>query len=87
MLIHCGHFKGELTGLLSFTAKIPSFMTGILILFGKSVGFEIGVRQQNLQSKTYINPFAKHAEQAKLHYAILRTSYRMQFAKTSLKMH
>jgi hypothetical protein len=27
--------------------------------------------QQNLQSKTYINPFAKHAEQANLHYAII----------------
>jgi hypothetical protein len=37
-------------------------MTGILIPFGKSVGFEIGVRQQNLQSKRYINPFAKPAE-------------------------
>jgi hypothetical protein len=62
-------------------------MTGILILFGKRVGFEIGVRQQNLQSKRYINPFAKHAEQANLHYAILRKSYRVQFAKTSFKMH
>jgi len=85
VLGNCGPNKGEPTRLLSFTAK--SCADDRYSHFGKRVGFEIGVRQQNLQSKRYINPFAKHAEQANLHYAILRKSYRVQFAKTSFKMH
>jgi hypothetical protein len=50
VLVHCGPRKGEPQDYCHSLQKVM-LMTGILILFGKVWGFEIGVRQQNLQSK------------------------------------